>query len=342
MPRLRRVSPDSPGWTRRRQGKGFVYLDEDGRPPRPRRRRPLQGARDPAGLDSTSGSARRPTATSRPSAPTRPVGASTCTTRHGASSATRPSTTACSTSPTRLPVARARSSPAPRPAGHATERALAPAFRLLDLGFFRVGGEHYAEENGSYGLATIEKQHVNVKGDEVVFDYAAKSGQERLVAVADEPSSRRRRRRCKPASRRRRRAARVPGRAPVARRDLRRHQPLRQGRRRRRRVGEGLPHVARHRAGRRRPRRQARGRRASPTSGKRGRADGDDRGRRVPRQHADGRPQVPTSIPRSSTPTRAARRSRRRSQAGAAQRRRRSRTHRAGRVASSQAATDTI
>src|SRR6478672_916773 len=30
MPRLRRTSPDQPGWTRRRAGRGFVYLDEDG------------------------------------------------------------------------------------------------------------------------------------------------------------------------------------------------------------------------------------------------------------------------------------------------------------------------
>ena len=31
MPRLRTTSPDQPGWTRRRAGKGFVYLDEHGR-----------------------------------------------------------------------------------------------------------------------------------------------------------------------------------------------------------------------------------------------------------------------------------------------------------------------
>ena len=30
--RLRRVSPASPGWTRRRSGRGFRYLDEAGRP----------------------------------------------------------------------------------------------------------------------------------------------------------------------------------------------------------------------------------------------------------------------------------------------------------------------
>jgi DNA topoisomerase IB len=70
--------------------------------------------------------------------------------------------------------------------GMPRERALGTAFRLLDLGFFRVGGEHYAEENGSYGLATIGKEHVTVKGDEVVFEYVAKSKQERMVAVADD------------------------------------------------------------------------------------------------------------------------------------------------------------
>ena len=31
MVRLRTVSPSSPGWTRRRSGSGFTYLDEDGR-----------------------------------------------------------------------------------------------------------------------------------------------------------------------------------------------------------------------------------------------------------------------------------------------------------------------
>src|SRR6478609_12222684 len=30
MPRLRRTFPDQPGWTRRRSGSGFTYLDESG------------------------------------------------------------------------------------------------------------------------------------------------------------------------------------------------------------------------------------------------------------------------------------------------------------------------
>ena len=66
------------------------------------------------------------------------------------------------------------------------ERALATAFRLLDLGFFRIGGEAYAEANNSYGLATIQKEHVSIEGSTVVFDYVAKSGQERYVALADD------------------------------------------------------------------------------------------------------------------------------------------------------------
>jgi DNA topoisomerase IB len=39
---------------------------------------------------------------------------------------------------------------------------LACAVRLLDLGFFRIGGEQYASENQSYGLATLLKEHVTV------------------------------------------------------------------------------------------------------------------------------------------------------------------------------------
>src|SRR5437588_326102 len=65
-------------------------------------------------------------------------------------------------------------------------RELACAVRLLDRGFFRVGGEEYADGNGSYGLATLTKEHVELAGDgALVFDYPAKSGKRRLQAVVD-------------------------------------------------------------------------------------------------------------------------------------------------------------
>src|SRR5688572_22873012 len=69
--------------------------------------------------------------------------------------------------------------------GMPRERVLACAVRLLELGFFRIGGEAYAEENDTYGLATLRKQHVRVRGDLLEFDYDAKSGQHRLCQVAD-------------------------------------------------------------------------------------------------------------------------------------------------------------
>ena len=69
--------------------------------------------------------------------------------------------------------------------GLTRERVMACAVRLLDIGLFRVGGEDYAEENESYGLATIQKQHVRVKKDEIEFDYVAKGGVDRTYTVQD-------------------------------------------------------------------------------------------------------------------------------------------------------------
>ncbi|MFL5897911.1 MAG: DNA topoisomerase IB [Solirubrobacterales bacterium] len=69
--------------------------------------------------------------------------------------------------------------------GMPRERALACAVRLLDLGFFRVGSETYAEENESFGLATVRREHVTIAGTEVVFDFPAKSGQRRVQSIRD-------------------------------------------------------------------------------------------------------------------------------------------------------------
>ncbi|MET0729342.1 MAG: DNA topoisomerase IB [Acidimicrobiales bacterium] len=69
--------------------------------------------------------------------------------------------------------------------GMPKERVLACAVRLLELGFFRIGGEAYAAENGTYGVATMQKRHVKIRGDLVEFDYDAKSGQHRRCQVVD-------------------------------------------------------------------------------------------------------------------------------------------------------------
>src|SRR5512134_2794551 len=39
------------------------------------------------------------------------------------------------------------------------DRVLACSVRLLDRGFFRIGSEDYAEENETYGIATMRRRH---------------------------------------------------------------------------------------------------------------------------------------------------------------------------------------
>jgi DNA topoisomerase-1 len=66
------------------------------------------------------------------------------------------------------------------------QRALGLAARLLDLGFFRIGSEEYAETNKSYGLATMLREHVTCSKGIVTFDYIAKSGKHRVQSLADD------------------------------------------------------------------------------------------------------------------------------------------------------------
>jgi DNA topoisomerase IB len=65
------------------------------------------------------------------------------------------------------------------------ERVLGAAVRLIDLGFFRPGGEEYAAENGTFGIATIRREHVTCRRGELVFDYLAKGAKQREQAVVD-------------------------------------------------------------------------------------------------------------------------------------------------------------
>jgi DNA topoisomerase IB len=64
-------------------------------------------------------------------------------------------------------------------------RVLACALRLLDRGFFRIGSEDYAEQNETYGLATLQRRHVRIDGDAIVFEYEAKGGAERIQTITD-------------------------------------------------------------------------------------------------------------------------------------------------------------
>jgi DNA topoisomerase IB len=65
------------------------------------------------------------------------------------------------------------------------QRVLAGALRMLDRGVFRTGGEEYAQDNGSRGVATLLRGDVSVHRGSVHFSYVAKGGAERKVRIRD-------------------------------------------------------------------------------------------------------------------------------------------------------------
>jgi DNA topoisomerase IB len=69
--------------------------------------------------------------------------------------------------------------------GLSRDRVLAAIVRLLDVGFFRVGGEEYAHEHETFGVASLRKEHVRIDDGAMVFHYPAKASVERIVEVRD-------------------------------------------------------------------------------------------------------------------------------------------------------------
>ena len=50
----------------------------------------------------------------------------------------------------------------------------AVATRLINAGWFRVGSERYAKESRTYGVTTLRKNHVRVRGKRLTFNFVAK------------------------------------------------------------------------------------------------------------------------------------------------------------------------
>jgi DNA topoisomerase I len=183
--RLRRADCSTPGITRRRRGKGFEYLDEEGRritePSVLERIRELaippawrevwicpwpMGHIQATGLDAAGRKQYRYHDRWRERRDREKFDSMVQFARA-------------------LPTLRRRVERDLRIEGMPPERAIACAVRLLDRGFFRIGSEDYAEENDTYGLATMRKRHVTVEGDVVTFDYESKGGKRRLQWIED-------------------------------------------------------------------------------------------------------------------------------------------------------------
>jgi DNA topoisomerase I len=185
MPRLKKVDCSGPGIRRRRRGRGFEYIDEGGRRVEDPEvvERIVQLAIPPAwedvwicpepmghiqatGVDARGRKQYRYHDVWRERADQRKFDEMIVFARV-------------------LPAMRRRVAKDLARRGMQRERVLACAVRLLDRGFFRVGGEDYAVENESYGLATLHKRHVTLRADTLRFDYPSKSGQRRVQHIVD-------------------------------------------------------------------------------------------------------------------------------------------------------------
>jgi DNA topoisomerase I len=54
------------------------------------------------------------------------------------------------------------------------DRVAAIATRLINCGWFRVGTERYAKESRTFGITTLRKSHVRVRGTRIMFDFRGK------------------------------------------------------------------------------------------------------------------------------------------------------------------------
>jgi DNA topoisomerase-1 len=66
------------------------------------------------------------------------------------------------------------------------ERVSAIALRLIDLGWFRVGSERYARDSRTYGITTLTKRHVSVRGHRVALTFRGKHGIQVRSTLVDE------------------------------------------------------------------------------------------------------------------------------------------------------------
>ena len=91
----------------------------------------------------------------------------------------------CPTFGRALPQLRARMEEDLSRRGLRKARTIAAVVRLLDLAKLRVGNEHYATTNKSFGATTLRRRHVDLNGRSLTLRYRAKSGKEQQLSITD-------------------------------------------------------------------------------------------------------------------------------------------------------------
>jgi len=183
--RLRHVSDDRSGLSRRRRGKGFIYLDTHGR----RIRDPAVLARirslaippayedvwictDPRGHLQATGRDARGRKQYRYHPDWRRVRDEGKFERMAAFGRALPAL--------RRRVRRDLARP-----GWPREKVLALIVRILDQTAMRIGNETYAAENGHFGLTTLRERHLRAEAGKLELCFRAKGGQRCRLPVED-------------------------------------------------------------------------------------------------------------------------------------------------------------
>jgi DNA topoisomerase I len=173
---LRYVSDDQPGYTRKRNGEGFVYFDVEGKPIRDEQRvlrinrlaippayRDVWICPSPNGHLQATGRDDRGRKQYRYHERWREVRDENKYEKMLVFGET-------------LGKIRRRVKKDMALRGLPRNKVLGTVVQLLETTFIRVGNEEYARENKSFGLTTMRNRHVDVKGSTISFNFRGKSG----------------------------------------------------------------------------------------------------------------------------------------------------------------------
>ncbi|HEY7216298.1 MAG TPA: DNA topoisomerase IB [Thermoanaerobaculia bacterium] len=182
---LRYVTDDEPGIRRSKRGKGFTYLDPQGRT-----------VKDPQQLERIRKLAIPPAWTdvwicSRPNGHLQATGRDARGRKqyryHAGWRQVRDETKfgRMAAFGEALPKIRERTERDLALSGLPREKVLAAVVRLLETTLIRVGNKEYARQNNSFGLTTLRDRHVDVSGSRLRFEFRGKSGKEHSVEIQD-------------------------------------------------------------------------------------------------------------------------------------------------------------
>jgi DNA topoisomerase-1 len=84
-----------------------------------------------------------------------------------------------------LPTIRERIDADLKLSGMPKNKVLATVVQLLERTCMRIGNEEYAKQNDSFGLTTLQDQHVKIAGSTMRFKFRGKSGQDQDIEIDD-------------------------------------------------------------------------------------------------------------------------------------------------------------